>query len=474
MIPRRPTRRIPGSLGPGLAALLTLCPGTPGSAQQFGPPAPPDTLTVLWAVDGALSRHPSVGAGRAGVDRATAQVGVARSAWWPTLSIAGSYTRFELPMLVRPLHELDPEGIEFDSQPVTGRLSVDWLVFDGGERRARVRASSAAADGARATLASREMDLIERTVAAFLQIRTLREIRSAQDAKVRALEAERDRVLLLLDAGRAAQVELLRAEAALSQALAEAASLQARLRAGEAQLARLVGVDAGVVQARPLAPVRPTNDAGAGPTVSGQVGDVPATPAGPTPPASLHPELQTSWSRVLQAQAGRDQARATWLPDLSLSGGARQYAAPSRDLTNEWQIGLSLSYPLFTGFRRSSQVAAANAQVEAALEEHRLEELELAQELDEARVAVVEADARVRALSRAVEQFTEVARIEALALEAGAGVQRDFLDAQAALFQSRAGLARARNARVLAHVREAAARGVLTWAWLEATTESRP
>jgi len=444
------------------AVLLLLIAGSAAAQDPEGetPSAGvPEVLTLGWAVDAALAHYPAVGAARAGVESALAGGRGARSAWWPSLTVGGNYTHFQFPMLVRPLHELDAAQIIFDNDPIQGQVFADWLVFDGGERRARIRRADAAAEGAGAGLAATEMGVIEGTVGTYLQVRTLREILGAQEAQVRALDAERDRAQLLFDAGRAPRVELLRAEAALSQAQAELASIAAMLRASEDQLARLVGMQGTEVSDRDLSEVRP--------------GSSRQTPGAPEAPAdSLHPVLRQSWSRVLEAGAVHSEAKASWFPDLGLSAGARQYGAPGLDFANEWQVGLSLSYPLFTGFRRTHQIEAAEAQLGVAREQHRLRRFEVAQELDEAQAALQEANARVTALEGAVEQFTEVARIEALALEAGAGVQRDFLDAQAALFQNQAGLAQARNARVFALVRQAAALGVLDTSWLLQNLES--
>ena len=445
-------------------AVMSLLVGGRAAAQgpEGEPPSAgvPDVLTLSWAVDAALVHYPAMGAARAGVESALAGGRGARSAWWPSLTVGGNVTHFQFPMLVRPLHELDASQIIFDNDPIQGQVFADWLVFDGGERRARIRRADAAAEGADAGLEATEMSVIEGTVGTYLQVRTLREILGAQEAQVRALDAERERAQLLLQAGRAPRVELLRAEAALSQAQAELASISAMLRASEDQLARLVGIQGGEVSDRELSEVRP----GGRPEASG----VPPMP----PTDSLHPVLRQSWSQVLEAGAVHSETKASWFPDLGLSAGARQYGAPGVDFANEWQVGVSLSYPLFTGFRRTNQIEAAEAQLGVARERHRLRQFEVAQELDEASAALQEANARVTALEGAVEQFTEVARIEALALQAGAGVQRDFLDAQAALFQNQAGLAQARNGRVLALVRQAAALGVLDPSWLLQNLES--
>ena len=75
-------------------------------------------------------------------------------------------------------------------------------------------------------------------------------------------------------------------------------------------------------------------------------------------------------------------------------------------------------------------------------------------------------------MSAAVAQWEEVARIEALALEAGAGEQRDLLRAEAGLFQARAGYALAGQEALTARLRLARAEGILDREWIDEWTES--
>jgi outer membrane protein TolC len=100
-------------------------------------------------------------------------------------------------------------------------------------------------------------------------------------------------------------------------------------------------------------------------------------------------------------------------------------------------------------------------------------ELEVQGAIDAATTAVTEADARADALEAAVAQWAEVARIEALALEVGAGVQRDLLGARAGLFKAQAGHARARYDATLARVSLARAQGTLDPTWLNEALEIR-
>lgn len=176
-------------------------------------------------------------------------------------------------------------------------------------------------------------------------------------------------------------------------------------------------------------------------------------------------------SRLEAARAALGWSRAAWFPRVRASGAFVEYGGGSAAYTGEWQAGLRLEYPLFTGGARSGEQDRARAGVRAAEAELRRIRRELDRAVDAARSAEAEAVARVGSLSVAEARFEELARVEALALEEGVGVQRDFLRAQAGLLEARAGLARARRAVVLARTHLARALGLLSPEWIERTLE---
>jgi outer membrane protein TolC len=106
-----------------------------------------------------------------------------------------------------------------------------------------------------------------------------------------------------------------------------------------------------------------------------------------------------------------------------------------------------------------------------ATEALRSAELAVEGGVEEALAAAQETRAMRVALESAVEQAAEVARIEALALEVGSGIQTDFLRAQSELFQARAALSQARHGEVMAGVQLARVTGELTLDWLQENME---
>jgi outer membrane protein TolC len=150
------------------------------------------------------------------------------------------------------------------------------------------------------------------------------------------------------------------------------------------------------------------------------------------------------------------------------------YAGGDYSPTMEWQTGLRLSYPLFTGGSRSAQVQRAEASLAEAEARYRDAELATQNRLDQSLAALREAGERVAALQAAVAQWAEVVRTEALALDQGAGTQNDYLRAEADLASSRAALAQAVGAELIARTELALVTGDLTLDYLQTLAEALP
>jgi outer membrane protein TolC len=436
----------------GVRIAAPLC----GVLALVGAPRPlhAQTLTLQAAADSALASHPSVGAADARVLAADAGRAGARAALFPALAANGTLSRFEEPMVVAPLHGFDPtHPPSFDRTLVQGQLGVDWTLWDGGARGARIRGAEATEGAMTSRKDATTMELLENVVSAYTGVLGTRELQAAAARQVDALQAERQRADQRLAEGTAARVDVLRAEAALLDARAQKATADARVGLAERNLARLMGVPAEEVAGRALADVSPR--------------------PGQADTAATDPRVTAARRAVDASRARLDVERAGRLPRLSASAGLQDYGSGGGEHVAEWQAGVRVSWPLFTGGARAAAIRSAEADVRAAEEDLRLTELSVAGALDAADAAVAESVARARALEASVAQWEEVARIEALSLETGAGVQQDYLRAEAALFQARAGHARARYDEILARAGRARAQGRLDRAWIDEALEIR-
>ncbi|MDT8340588.1 MAG: TolC family protein [Longimicrobiales bacterium] len=430
-------------------ALAFVAPGT-GGAQ---------TLTLSEAAARGLDVHPALARAVAAADAAGAGVRQAAATRYPQLALQGSGTRYQEPMLVAPLHRFDPSRVpDFDETLLQSALSAEWTLFDGGRRGAEGAAAQARSAASAEVVRETEAAVLQRVADAYLAALTAREWVAALQRHRRALEAERDRATRLVEEGAAPELERLRAESELAEAHAEGESGRHSLELALTTLAELLDL--------------PREDFEPDALVS------PDLPSDPTPPDEVDtlriaaaPSVQVARSGVAEAEAALDRARAAWLPTFSAVGGYTILGGASVSPIAEWRGGLQLSYPLFTGGARRSAVDGsraslreANARVAEASEEVTLAAAR-------ARTAEAEARARLAALTAAVDRFVELARVERLALDEGAGMQSDWLRAEAGLLRARAGLAEARHRVLSARIAWARATGRLTLEWIDQLLE---
>ena len=184
------------------------------------------------------------------------------------------------------------------------------------------------------------------------------------------------------------------------------------------------------------------------------------------------PDVLEARSRARATQAGAAAARATRLPELRISTGIVDRGAPGETMKAEWQAGLGVSYPLYTGGQRGGQIERAEADARGAAQLLRLAEMAATQSVDRAIAAVTQAHARVAALRSAVEQSEAVAQVERTSLEVGSGTQTDYLDALAQLLEARSSLIDARHGEIAARIELARLTGELSPEWLARNLES--
>jgi outer membrane protein TolC len=394
------------------------------------------------------------------LNAAEASTGEARAARLPTVAATALANQYQEPMVVAPLHGFNITAPpQFESTLYQGHASAQYTLFDGGARSARIRVAEARTASAESGVTAARDGVLAEATSAYLSVLSAADVLRAHDRWLTALEQEQDRATLLFEQGKTARVAVLRAQASLSRARAEREAADEGLRLAVRRLSRVSGIDAARIDSAGLVPVAVRSEA------------LPDRDALVERARQSNPALAQAASRVTAMETGVSAAKSSYLPRVSLSGQYSAFGAPGADLATEWQAGIQLSYPLFTGGARGAGVERAEAEAAAARSDRLQAEQQVADAVDAALVAYRSARARVTALEAAVEQSAEVARIEALALESGAGVQTDYLRAEAQLVQARSGLAEARHSQAQARVRLAQATGTLTMEWLAQMTE---
>jgi len=420
-------------------------------------------LTLPAAVDRALERFPGVAAARALQRQAEEGLAAAEENRGPRAVLNGTATQYQKPMAVTPIHGFTPGQLpDFDRTLLLGQISVSYTLWDSGATSARVRAAGSQLSGAGSALGAAEQDLAERVASSYLTALGKARAVAAHDLRLAALEAELARARRLLEAGKSPQLEVLRAEAALAAARSERVSLAAALDNAERDLARLLETPVEETRAPRLAPTALADPA------------PPDREALAREAIAASPAVAQARAQLAVAEANVALAESALRPELRAVANLNDWSSSQGHAATEWNAGFQVTVPLFDGGAARRRIAQAAAGRDAAAEQVRLAETQARERIDRAAAAAEEARARLESLARAADRFAEVARVQKLLLDNGAGTQTDYLAAESDLLNARANLAEAEQAVVLTRVDLARAAGRLTPEWLRASLRNLP
>lgn len=401
------------------------------------------TLTLARAVERALCAHPATRNTWLAVRLRAAELGRAQSAYLPGVSLAGR--------LARGGDDLLPSG---RTDWLLG-LDAQYLLYDFGGREARREAAEALLAAARASHDAAVRTLYLQTVSAYFSLLTAQgAVAAAREAEVAALEALKA-ASARVAAGSAIPADRLQAKTAYAQRQIE------RIRS-EGELARLRGELAALMgDVRQTAWTVAENEA-----AFSQAFDLRAVDTLIDAARTRRPEFRVAEATLLAREAEVRSARAAGKPSVSAYyEGTRQDSGGGPATRSS--VGLNLTVPLFTGYRSTYEIAAAQAQAELARTERDRVANDVALEVWRAYYRLqseAEADRRSADL---VESATAAAALALGRYRAGMGLMLDVLTAQASLAQARQTQLQTRLGVRVARAELAQAIGELSWDWME-------
>src|SRR4029450_11616291 len=304
-------------------------------------------------IQDALGSNYDVRIAAARVQEARANLGVARSDYFPSLDYGGSVSRGKIPpgILGVPLGP-SPEASNFYS----ATMSMSWELDIWG----RIGRSN---EAARAPLLSTEdarrgvwLTLVSDLAQAYFQLLALDvQLQIARDS-TQAYQRTYDLFLDRFQLGVASKLETSRAEGALGGAQATIPQLESNIVAKENQIAILLGKSPS-----PILRGTPMYDQPV----------VPVVPAGlPSTLLTRRPDLRQAEEQLVSANARIGVAKAEFFPKFSLTPligtASPEFSALTSGSATIWAVAGTLTGPLFNAGRTLGNYRATVAQWEQA------------------------------------------------------------------------------------------------------------
>ncbi len=404
-----------------IAAIAASAAAGDNASLPAGGTAPP---TVTWTVDQvagiAVRNHPLVRQSESETAAASARKGQAASPWYPSVTLSTGYARTRsFSSGARNVSGQEGRSITISNEFLRGDLSM--LLTDFGRTSASVNRSDALLSATREAGATIREDVgFAAKVAYFNVLRAVRNLDVKRET-LRQRESLLKQAEAYYEAGIRAKIDVARAEANLYDARAQVSQAANDVRVARITLLNRMGVEG---PADFL-----LSDSLAAETIPGTLPDWIAEAD------RNRPELKSLRERERAAALGVRFARGGHLPTLAGTAGYG-IAADEPPFEQEYDVGVTLSVPLFSGFLVREQVKEAEASLSSA--RHQLTDTRrlVILQVEQAAYGVSEAAERIEARKKEREASDENLRLATARYEVGAGDIIEMIDAQVQMTQA--------------------------------------
>lgn len=369
-------------------------------------------LAVADVVDAALCANPRTREVWANARVQAAQVGVAQSAYLPSVSMTASANRDRI------------NGVSSDQRDLG--VSLSWLLFDFGGRAATLENSRQLLVAASATQDATVQTVFLNAVQAFYQVLATRAALDAANESEKAARESFNAADARYKAGAATPADKLQAQTAWSQAVLNRIKAEGNLKNAQGVLANVMGRDAN----RPvsLASTQQANP----PEHFEQNVDALVDQA-----RQRRPDLKAAEAAARAAAANVNAVKASGRPNLSFGINGLDQRTDGLPDAKTSTIGLTLTVPIFSGFDTNYRIRAAEAQAEARTAQQESLRLQVALDVWQAYQALTTATQTFRSSADLLDSATESERVATGRYRAGVGNILDVLNAQSALASAR-------------------------------------
>lgn len=443
------------------AGLVPPPPGVAASADNLPQPCPAlpqEPLSLADVVNAALCANPRTREVWANMRTEAALVGIARSAYLPTLdaSLSASRNTNRGGTLAAPR----------TANQTNANLALSWLIYDFGGREASLENARQLLAAAGATQDAAVQSLFLAAVQAYYQLQATQAARDAAIDAEKFAQESFNAADARYRAGAATPADKLQAQTALSQATLNRIKAEGDMASAQGALASVMGRPANL-------PIRiaPGHDADAtAPAMQSYAADI----------AHLideaqqrRPDLRAAQAQVAAAQSAVDVARARGRPTLALGiTGSNSRSGGLPDARSS-SLGVTLSIPLFSGFDTTYRIRAAQAQAEAAAAQRDQLRLQVALDVWNDYQSLITATQTVRTTADLLASAEQSQRVALGRYKTGMGSILDVLNAQSALASARQQRVQALYGWNVARAALAQSMGTLDSALID-TLEERP
>lgn len=367
-----------------------------------------ETLDLKRCIAIALERHPSILGAAGTVKAGESRVGQARAGYYPQVSASADYDRYS----VGRSTSSRTSGTIYDSY-ATG-VSVSQTLFDFSKTSTQVRIQRLGADSYRAELEQTMSQVVYDVKKAYFGLLQAGRLRDANAEAVGSYQQHLAQAKKFFEVGLKPKFDVTRAEVDLSNARLNLLKAENALRLARLTLGNAMGL--------PGAPPFEVKDSLAFRPYAASLDE--ALKKG----YERRPDLQSARLKREAAESSIDLAKKGYFPVLTGSAG---YGWSGEDfpLDRDWNVGATLSVPLFSGLSTKYQTDEARANLEVLKASEDLIRQSVILEIQQALLNLQAAGDRIAVAELEVRQAAENLELARGRYGAGVGSPLEVTDA---------------------------------------------
>lgn len=379
---------------------------------------PNHALTLSEVIVYALCNNPQTREAWANAQAQAAQLGIAKSAYFPTLDLAFSSSRNSNNGGASSATATNRSNYT----QTTATLSLHYLLYDFGGREATVENAQLLLAALNATQDATIQRLFLAAVQAFYQLSSTRAFviatRESEHSSLENLKAADAKYRI----GNSTRADQLQAQTAAAQATLTRIRAEGNIKIAQGNLAHIMGLEAHQVFDI-VDPQTPIVDLQFERNITELINI-----------AKLQrPDLAAAEFQVKAAYANKTSIKAVGMPNISLFANRNEAHLSIADPAHSNAIGVALNVPLFTGFKSTYQIRAANEQLQVKAAQRDQLALQVALDVWQAYYALITQNQAIRAAADLLASAEQSAQVALGRYQAGVGNLLDLLNAQSAL-----------------------------------------
>lgn len=383
-----------------------------------------EVIDLDRALDIALKKSPALDVTRSEVDAADARLTQTKSSYYPQLDATAGYghTWSETAVGSTP-----GSSLELDYDSYSAGISVDQYIFDFGQTQARVESSRQNLEASGKNYETSEKSLVRDVKSAYYEVLKYQQLVLVSKENLSLRKQQLAQAQALYEQGLRPKIDITQAEVEISKAQLQLLNDQFGLRRSIIAFEKLLG----------------------GPPTRGTYALADENPPVQVPPVldplidqaiEGRPEIMRIAALIRSAEASMLSAQRSAFPSLSAKGSYANLGNTFPMEDDRWQVGVNLNWSLFTGFKKTGQVAESKADISGLRAQMENLKLTITEEVTRAFLLVQATGEAIKTSKVALRQAKENLAIAEGRYKAGVSDSLERGDAQVLYTESRSAL----------------------------------